>query len=566
MSVKSILEIELRDDKFRAFKRLFDQYERSLKSQPEAWRLVNEKIDGTRSSFDKLVSQMAAANVQERLRARAQERADQMTRTTADRWRDISRWTGSAASNIKSATIELLKWSSLTGVIGGLVGAGGIWGIDRLALSAAGQRRSAFGLGTSIGGQNAFSNFGRLVDPDAFLSSVAGAKSDVTRRVGLLGAGLSQGQIEGDTATTAVALLQRLKTIADQTDPALYAQILQARRLDQFASPEDLRRLHATSPGEMNQLIGQYQNRRGSLDLPEDVARKWQDFSTQMTNAGKSIENAFIRGLAPLEPGFEKLSQGVEKTVAALLDHPALKQWLDKADAGLEKFASYVGTPAFQQNVENFVTGIGKMGEKIAWLLSWIPGGGSPAKPNALLNARVHAGLQRRASQSESEVRGRITDAADFAGGLGQQAHDWLYGAFGYPVNNPGNLRMPGQSTGFAHFGSAEEGLAAMASQLRLYGSRDHIDTIAGIIAKYAPSNENDTNAYIKDVAGRTGFGSGQHLNLGDNSVVSRLVAAMINHEQRRGQFERFKDSKTVVEVLNQTGGNSIVSVNGLKN
>ena len=40
----------------------------------------------------------------------------------------------------------------------------------------------------------------------------------------------------------------------------------------------------------------------------------------------------------------------------------------------------------------------------------------------------------------------------------------------------------------------------------------------------------------------------------------------MINHEQKRGSFDKYKDAKVVVEVLNNTGGNAAVTVNGLKN
>jgi transglycosylase-like protein with SLT domain len=368
VTVKSIIDVEIDPNgKFRAFKDLYDKYQTALKGAPAAWKLVEKNIDGSRESFQKLVDQMAAANVQARLREKAQERADQLTRTSADRWQAMARNTREFASNIKEATVSLLKWGSITGVISGLIGAGGLWGIDRLALSAGQSRRSALGLGLGIGEQQAFgANFGRLVDPDAFLSGVAGAKFDVTKRVGLLGAGLTQQDLAGDTAQTAVALLRRLKQIADTTNPALFAQVLQARRLDQFAAPTDLERLRNTSPQEFEQLIRQYGQRQRQFDLPADVAKRWQDFSTQMENAGKSIETVLIRGLAPLAPGLTKLSEGVEKVIASFLGSPALGKWLQNVDDALEKFAGYIGTDDFQRKVENFVDGIGAAGAALA--------------------------------------------------------------------------------------------------------------------------------------------------------------------------------------------------------
>ena len=111
-----------------------------------------------------------------RLRQRyaAQERADKITRTMAEKWQGIARSTKNVAANIAGATIQLLKWASITGLVSGLLGAGGLFGIDRLAFGVAAGRRSSLGLGTGIGEQRAFgANFGRLVDPDSFLSAVA---------------------------------------------------------------------------------------------------------------------------------------------------------------------------------------------------------------------------------------------------------------------------------------------------------------------------------------------------------------------------------------------------------
>ena len=138
-----------------------------------------------------------AANVQAKIRDRAEEAAYRRTRGIAGVWRDMTRSTREFAGNIATATTSILRWASITGVLSGLIGAGGLFGIDRLAIGAAGARRSSLGLGAGIGNQSAFNaNFGRLVDPQSFLESVAGARFDVNRRVGLLGAGLTAGQID----------------------------------------------------------------------------------------------------------------------------------------------------------------------------------------------------------------------------------------------------------------------------------------------------------------------------------------------------------------------------------
>jgi hypothetical protein len=114
--------------------------------------------------------------------------------------------------------------------------------------------------------------------------------------------------------------------------------------------------------------------------------------------------------------------------------------------------------------------------------------------------------------------------------------------------NNPGNLRSWGDTPtaerfrngvsigNFAKFGSASEGLSAMAGNLSAYGRRG-VNSISDIIKQWAPSRENDTASYIKDVASRTGFGASAKLNMSDPETISTLMAAMIHHEQGKDPY-----------------------------
>ena len=80
---------------------------------------------------------------------------------------------------------------------------------------------------------------------------------------------------------------------------------------------------------------------------------------------------------------------------------------------------------------------------------------------------------------------------------------------------NPGNLRAVtgvqwlGQvgvdDVGFAVFDTPQHGIRAMAKQLLAYQQKHGLNTIAGIINRWAPSVENDTGAYVADVASAVG-------------------------------------------------------------
>ncbi|QWA09788.1 hypothetical protein GTU79_21115 [Sodalis ligni] len=106
--------------------------------------------------------------------------------------------------------------------------------------------------------------------------------------------------------------------------------------------------------------------------------------------------------------------------------------------------------------------------------------------------------------------------------------------ALGIRNNNQGNLRSAPNSTGknggFVTFATPNDGLAALSRQLMLYGDRGN-NTLNGIIHTYAPSKENNTQAYINAVSQQTGFDPRQRLNLSDPVVLQKLMTAIIQHE-----------------------------------
>lgn len=105
--------------------------------------------------------------------------------------------------------------------------------------------------------------------------------------------------------------------------------------------------------------------------------------------------------------------------------------------------------------------------------------------------------------------------------------------------NNPGNIRRTGNDTwqgmsatqtdpAFVQFVDMEHGVRAVAITINTYMSHYGINTVRGIITRYAPSSENNTAAYINDVAQRMGVGPDDAL---DQSNIPALVDAICAHE-----------------------------------
>lgn len=103
--------------------------------------------------------------------------------------------------------------------------------------------------------------------------------------------------------------------------------------------------------------------------------------------------------------------------------------------------------------------------------------------------------------------------------------------------NNPGNIR--GEGGAFKKFATPEEGQKAMADDLRVkisgksaamkgkFGA-DYQPTLSNLLHTWAPTNENDTAAYIATVEKETGLKAGQVLTTAD---IPKLQQAMIKVE-----------------------------------
>jgi hypothetical protein len=93
--------------------------------------------------------------------------------------------------------------------------------------------------------------------------------------------------------------------------------------------------------------------------------------------------------------------------------------------------------------------------------------------------------------------------------------------------NNPGAM-MPGGK--LAQYPDMQTGLKALDDNLTNYGKQG-VNTVSGVISKWAPPNENDTQAYIKDVSQRLGISPNQKIDLSNPLQRQALSTAISLHE-----------------------------------
>lgn len=106
----------------------------------------------------------------------------------------------------------------------------------------------------------------------------------------------------------------------------------------------------------------------------------------------------------------------------------------------------------------------------------------------------------------------------------------------GYRNNNPGNIRkssdqyqgeISSTDKAFKQFETMAYGYRALFVILNTYISKYSLTTIEGIISRYAPPNENDTERYINFVSEKSGIDRKEEINIRNKDVMLRLADAM---------------------------------------
>ncbi|MDE2105747.1 MAG: hypothetical protein KGL39_51460, partial [Patescibacteria group bacterium] len=488
MGLKSIIDVDINDETFRRFKGLFDQYQAHLAKMPAAWGKVDKEVNNTLNSLSSI---MLAQNQLTREAADKERALANSAKVTEHSWGKITTFSGKFAKNILSATKNLLKWTGITTALGGLLGAGGLFGIERLASSVSSGRRTSLGLGTSYGSEKAFMlNYQRVVDPD-FLGNVNDALHDQTKRFAFRAAGMRESDLRGDTADVAVRLINRLKQLVDKnpnlTGPGA-AQMLQATGLGNFGSVEQMLRIKALSPEELAGLNKSFSANRNDFALSGSTQRAWTELSTQLGRAGQKIESVLVNGLTPLADPIKKLSDSVAQAIGAFLGSKNLVEFMPKLGKGIEDLGSYLGSEKFRQDVQTFATDIGTLAHSLHSVIGWF----TTKSPS-------EAAAEARDNAARAEMRKR--NGLDDPNYVPWYKRAW--DAIKPGVNNPGNLMYPGLGIRQS-FATPEEDIREMSKQLLRDQYTHHQDTLRKLIygnKEWPGYTSTDRESYLSNLS-----------------------------------------------------------------
>lgn len=391
MTVKSVLDVEIKDENFKRFLELFNKFKAEADKLPQGWAKFGDSIQQSGLKFGDIVAAMTAQAVLLKQMDRDQEINTKSVTKQELSWKHIAGFTKDAASHITSATRSLLKWTSIGGIVSGLAGVGGLFGLERLANNVSTGRRASLGLGTSYGEQKAFGlNFGRFVNPDQFLGGVNQALHDISQRYSLLSVGVPGSLLQTNNAAAVGSdLLLRLKDLADQTNPAIYQQAIQARGLGGVVSVADLERLHGMSRTEVLAQQARYKTDAAQLGLTGGTQERWQNFNTQLQRAGEKIENVLVKGLDRFTGPLSRLSDAVANSLGTIIASIKPSD-MDAIAKGIDNFATYIASPRFRTDLKTFVDDVEYAAHKTVDALRWL--GLLPSAPPANVSNLIPGG------------------------------------------------------------------------------------------------------------------------------------------------------------------------------
>ncbi|STX01469.1 lytic transglycosylase domain-containing protein [Kluyvera ascorbata] len=395
MAAKAIVDIAVNDDSFNSFLDKFNGYKKAVDELPEAWRMssrgigdsaketekMRHSMDAVTKAFTDGVASISALNggldqLNQSLDKAGKTQSDLNKKTSgaSNFLSKASKDAKSLAGHLKDATTSLLSWGSIVGVFTGLAGAGGLWGMNRLTGSAAAQRFTAMGLGTTAGGLNSAAvNFqSALGNPVGTLGAIRDAQADLGKSWTFNAMGVDANQ---DPTKLLPQMIKSARDIFVKNGST--QQGAEAYGLTNYFTLDDLNRFKKMSDAEIDAMAKQAAVDTQKLQVSDRQLKQWQDFNIQLDRSKVSISNTFIRGLAPLTPELTKLSDAFSGAIDTVLKSPELGKWIDSLAGGIKKFGDYLASPSFKSDVDAFMSGVEKLGRVIQKVFGWATGGES---------------------------------------------------------------------------------------------------------------------------------------------------------------------------------------------
>lgn len=335
-------------------------------------------------------------------------------------------------------------------------------------------------------------------------------------------------------------------------------------------------------PQALDRLIAKNEKLTGitakSAAAAQAMQQKWADLMESLQQTGRTI-------LFTLAPALQEALGYMQKLASWAIAHKAtIRQWVDEAVKSVQKFVDMANKGAEAvggwKNVLIALVAL-KVASIVSPLLSVAAalmsigkalgfiGGAGAAGGMGVLAKLTTAGFLSAIALEVAKLLG-LPDTNKAKGQADIDRGDWWKASFDMPAqdfisqgwkaitgkleprgirnNNPGNIRYGdfakrhgatgADAGGFAIFPSMAKGEAAAQALLGGYMNRGD-NTIRKIVSRWAPSSENDTNAYINAVSRMTGLSPDGTLSAANIPAISQAMFRQENGSKAWAQYAR---------------------------
>lgn len=366
MATRAILDIEINDDAFNKFKERFDDYQAQLKTLPAEWARVGETMAGLSGIMEKISAASKAGSDNVVLVGKVTVDTNKVAADFGALWVGVSKSARFFHHDILGATLHLAKWTALTGVFSGLLAGGGLFGIARFAMNAAGQRQSAKALGVTPGEASSFIvNLGTMTpNPEELLAKFSegfysqGARNDFGAA---FGAGIHDRMKGKDAATFFADILPDLKKKLDTVPESQLGNYLKSSHLaNRGIDVATARNIRAMRPADVASLSQRLGADAREMNIPDESAKALQDLDTQLLETWNSLQANLYEKFAPLTPNLERLTTSFGNLASKALDeHGAIDNVIKEVGEGIEWINGELGTKDGREKLLTFVKDAG---------------------------------------------------------------------------------------------------------------------------------------------------------------------------------------------------------------
>ncbi len=551
MSFKSIIDIDINDEKFKSFLESFQRYNEEAKDAPKDWHRLAESISGAEKrvrgfghaqgkAFRDGRDQVSAASKSLRGYTGSAKQAEasmgamstslgKTTRHQKSFIENVRRGGGALKGFSVDTAASALGLDELAGPLGfvaasvaaiGIGAAKAALGLDKLTAAKA---KSAKEMGMTIAQQQAFQNYGSQMfeNPNAMMAQIYKAKINPADRRGLLAAGLTNQQISTEsTPQIAFQFAKKMRARLMAAPANVREAEWNAITGGQFGGAAQVGLLTNTRAATMAGYQAEYKKHEKALAISRAQALR----AVRTSQAASELRGKVTTKL-------ENLSASKPATAMAMGMIREGRILANSVDAAGGHFANAVekAGAAFSTDIHNILHGkslsaasLGKTTAKMLFphdklakqgyvqtMNSISPGLGTWWQKNVAGSSLLNWGAPHQSTTNPN--------------------------AWGWKQKNPGNLRpFAGDSHrhGFAAFSTWRAGYQAMANTLRSYPGQGRGDTIATMMPHY---NSQATPAqlarYESEISRWSGLGERQKMNLNNPGILSHLMSAMVRAE-----------------------------------